>query len=85
MPETVLDPILLAHTVDELASGLMGVNKLKDKLVFSHTLEYMFLLHSKAMQSGEPVVTQSLSSIYIWRARASKREEAERERNKDMG
>jgi hypothetical protein len=50
-PEKTLDPILNATSVADLAKALMGINKTKGKLVFSHSMEYLFLLHEQACKA----------------------------------
>ena len=55
-PERSLDPILKATSVGALAKSLSGINKTKGKLVFSHTMEYLYLLHEQARKANRPSI-----------------------------
>ena len=50
----LLDRMLAARSVDDFVEGLEGHKKFNGALVFTHSLEYFFLLHHDRVSKGRP-------------------------------
>ena len=50
----LLDQMLAAKTMDDFVIGLEGHKKFNGALVFTHSLEYFFLLHHDRVSKGKP-------------------------------